>query len=651
MGNQMPSADSLASSIMDNKKSELAAVEARHAATRRAAAAAAVNERSRGGGRPLPEQPERSTAPESANEQPQRTHATLSPPQLPTAAPSVANATWAAGTMTAGSTAVSSMPVLAAPASGAVPASWPCAAQRGITEVETDLLKRTVQIQAVTQQIEAAQAEIDQLQPEGTLSREAAAQLEQVRQLAAGVLPEIDSMRDQLRKALKVTQKLNAWFVDKAAQLNIEDPSATPSAFLERILESLEVRPDTMAAGVKRSLEAADAFAAAVSTGAGSAVAGGGGSGAAPLPSVSTPTAAAAAPRRTATARAFAVEAVVAEIVPATEPLLRATLQLDQQVPPSAPCVMMPPNSAVTAELQPHSASATGAWAAAQWTAQQGVQGTAVEEQTPMSPARQAAVAAQLPMPEPLQGMWSGAMVPPHPQSVMSASGGGVYMLGPAGYTGAASGMPAAGGPMETAPLIGGCASVAQPTTSLTMGGQEQLHQLSPPRAGLLGPQAVALEQQQQQLSPQITSLGSQPVAVEQVQVLDFVSQVPAPVPQRAPPQSGPMAPLLMQDPLQMQQQAAVARTGSGTQLVVWPAGAQQQLSLSAPQATAVSTPLMPGSGVAGGLPGAPPPLPLWPQPWVPTPVPGHCPGPTPAAATPGGAGVYGMWVRDPDVG
>merc|ERR1712007_286248 len=39
------------------------------------------------------------------------------------------------------------------------------------------------------------------------------------------------------------------------------------------------------------------------------------------------------------------------------------------------------------------------------------------------------------------------------------------------------------------------------------------------------------------------------------------------------------------------------------------------------------------------------------PPPWRPPVVPGQCPGPTPAAATPGGTGVLGMWVRDPDAG
>jgi hypothetical protein len=135
-------------------------------------------------------------------------------------------------------------------------------------EAEAELKRKSDQITAVSRQIEAAKAELQQHQQMrsqqaafGEAARleaaraAAAARIQQARELIAGTSPELESMKENLKRTLQVSQKLDAWFVENAAQMSIQDPNSTPSAFLQRLLESCDRRLEVLSTSIGKTLE------------------------------------------------------------------------------------------------------------------------------------------------------------------------------------------------------------------------------------------------------------------------------------------------------------------------------------------------------------------------------------------------------------
>lgn len=132
-------------------------------------------------------------------------------------------------------------------------------------QAEAELQRRTAQVLALSRQVEATQAELRVLRcqaanPIGTPQALVGVRADQARQFVASVRPELEAAKDKLGKTMKVAKNLNAWFVENAVKMNIQDPSATPSAFLEQLLERSDNRMEQLSADVVRidgALEAA----------------------------------------------------------------------------------------------------------------------------------------------------------------------------------------------------------------------------------------------------------------------------------------------------------------------------------------------------------------------------------------------------------
>jgi chromosome segregation ATPase len=131
-------------------------------------------------------------------------------------------------------------------------------------EAEAELQRKNQQILAVARQIEATQAELQQLRVQATSSDSsgqaagaaaAAARIQQARELVASTKPELESMKENLAKALKVSTQLDAWFVENATKMSIQDTSTTPSAFLQRLLQSCDRRLEVLNSGMARTME------------------------------------------------------------------------------------------------------------------------------------------------------------------------------------------------------------------------------------------------------------------------------------------------------------------------------------------------------------------------------------------------------------
>lgn len=177
-----------------------------------------------------------------------------------------------------GATSTTSLLSQPTPQSGAKPAAS-----------QADVQKRLAQIQEMSKQVEATEAELRQLRmsassaagvvhgspplalgsipepgtdiattaQEAPLPAQALAAADQARQLGASVRPEIEAVQEKLGKVLRVAKKLNTWFVENAEKMNIQDPSATPSAFLERVLEECESRAEALNSAVARAVTSA----------------------------------------------------------------------------------------------------------------------------------------------------------------------------------------------------------------------------------------------------------------------------------------------------------------------------------------------------------------------------------------------------------
>jgi len=426
------------------------------------------------------------------------------------------------------------------------------ASPRSTSEVASELKRRTVQIQAVSQQIAAAQAELLQIKAAGTSSQEAAEKLEKVAELAANVTPAIASTKEKLMTALKVTQKLDAWFVENSAKMSIQDPTATPSAVLTRILESCESKLEAMASGVNRTLEATD-FSAVPPPGAETI---------SPPPLVRVEQPAGSAP--------------CLEVYGGEVSAMRLAVPRVEQPAGSAPCL----------EVYGGEVGATRLGSSGGLQAQLGP--SVLPSQSGLGPAA-------------LQWGWqpsSGAHAAPivvqtSPMNMQSTS------------------MAATMQQTQVGPV---CSPAGSAAVGLVAGQV-------PSRMGSLTPCAT-----EPQLSTRtanvnqggMISSGGGDLTPGALSVIQLSGGLQSSV-QRTVPAS---TPVLTQDQLQ----PSMPRTKSGTQLLQWPPGSQ---------------PVLVGSQSVG----------VAPPPWRPPVVPGQCPGPTPAAATPGGTGVLGMWVRDPDAG
>eukprot|EP00929_Paragymnodinium_shiwhaense_P070317 TRINITY_DN35616_c0_g1_i1.p1 TRINITY_DN35616_c0_g1~~TRINITY_DN35616_c0_g1_i1.p1 ORF type:complete len:621 (+),score=170.82 TRINITY_DN35616_c0_g1_i1:87-1949(+) len=163
-------------------------------------------------------------------------------------------------------------PVLSRPEPGQVPDAMSTLRTTGYSGTDAEANKRMAQIQALSEQIQAAEMELRRLQQRSAAAGEAApqvlgasasdeaaaaaltataaARVQQVRQLAAAARPEVDSMKEQLSMQLKVSRQLHGWFAQHAATMKIQDLNATPSAYLEMLLSDSDKRAGALQSAV-----------------------------------------------------------------------------------------------------------------------------------------------------------------------------------------------------------------------------------------------------------------------------------------------------------------------------------------------------------------------------------------------------------------
>mmetsp|Transcript_34682 Transcript_34682/g.95579 ORF Transcript_34682/g.95579 Transcript_34682/m.95579 type:complete len:593 (-) Transcript_34682:35-1813(-) len=133
-------------------------------------------------------------------------------------------------------------------------------------DTQMELHKKLSQLSTVAQQVQAAELELRHLRQHGLNTmpmgsqqmmeaQQAFARIDQARQLAASAAPELEKLREKIGKTLQVAVKLNEWFVENASKMNISDPEATPSAVLERLLESCESRAAVLGGHVTKLSE------------------------------------------------------------------------------------------------------------------------------------------------------------------------------------------------------------------------------------------------------------------------------------------------------------------------------------------------------------------------------------------------------------
>eukprot|EP00450_Noctiluca_scintillans_P006087 CAMPEP_0194482178 /NCGR_PEP_ID=MMETSP0253-20130528/4250_1 /TAXON_ID=2966 /ORGANISM="Noctiluca scintillans" /LENGTH=374 /DNA_ID=CAMNT_0039321701 /DNA_START=71 /DNA_END=1192 /DNA_ORIENTATION=+ len=122
-------------------------------------------------------------------------------------------------------------------------------------EAQAELQRKSQQMLDMYQKIAAYQAQLQQLKatvpvvpPTSVAARQSAAQVEQARRLAATAQPQMEEMRAELDKALKVARTVNSWFEQNAECLHLQDTTNTPAAFLQRNLESCQSRLNVLSA-------------------------------------------------------------------------------------------------------------------------------------------------------------------------------------------------------------------------------------------------------------------------------------------------------------------------------------------------------------------------------------------------------------------
>lgn len=131
---------------------------------------------------------------------------------------------------------------------------------RAPTDAETELQKKSAQILAVARQIEKSSAELRHLrgQEPGFVPRPvlpAPPQFERAKQLAAEIRPDLEEVQEKMGNALRVAIKLNEWFVENSAKMNIQDVTSTPSAFLQQSLESCDRRVHALHDNISKTVE------------------------------------------------------------------------------------------------------------------------------------------------------------------------------------------------------------------------------------------------------------------------------------------------------------------------------------------------------------------------------------------------------------
>jgi len=122
-------------------------------------------------------------------------------------------------------------------------------------EAQAELQRKSQQMLDMYQKIATYQAQLQQLKatvpvvpPTSVAARQSAAQVEQARKLAATAQPQMEEMRAELDKALKVARTVNSWFEQNAECLHLQDTTNTPAAFLQRNLESCQSRLNVLSA-------------------------------------------------------------------------------------------------------------------------------------------------------------------------------------------------------------------------------------------------------------------------------------------------------------------------------------------------------------------------------------------------------------------
>jgi len=123
---------------------------------------------------------------------------------------------------------------------------------------ETEVQKTMAHIAAVQHHIAAQTTELEHLRaqqvaragsiatPLTTTDRQAVAKAEAARHIITTLHSDLESVKDRITKSLKVAAQLNFWFVDHAAAFNIQDPHSTPSAFVQKLLQSCRRRADAL---------------------------------------------------------------------------------------------------------------------------------------------------------------------------------------------------------------------------------------------------------------------------------------------------------------------------------------------------------------------------------------------------------------------
>jgi len=129
-------------------------------------------------------------------------------------------------------------------------------------EMEAEIRRKTAQILNVARQIQADQAELNQIRlaqasnavasvPAVTPAESLmATNAMRARHLALGIRPDAEAAKVKLGHTLRAAKDLNAWFVENMSRMNTNDPTTLPSTYLEQLLERCESRMETIISGM-----------------------------------------------------------------------------------------------------------------------------------------------------------------------------------------------------------------------------------------------------------------------------------------------------------------------------------------------------------------------------------------------------------------
>lgn len=117
---------------------------------------------------------------------------------------------------------------------------------------EAELQRRSAQIAALARQIKITQAELHHARMHAA-GGEGPCASRQAKELASGIAPDLVLAKGKIADALQVARRLDAWFVENAASLNIQDATTTPSAYLASLLETCHSRCDALGSNLIRA--------------------------------------------------------------------------------------------------------------------------------------------------------------------------------------------------------------------------------------------------------------------------------------------------------------------------------------------------------------------------------------------------------------